>query len=271
MQTRPRRVPTERNEDVIHVLEELDRALCAARAAQNPAPDEFGDGDRRSYEDGGQGEPTESLSEMHRRVGAALSYENATRASFVTRAELALYLSVDDNEPQTRLVDLLCHLRHWAEANEVDFKAASGAAEWHYTEEKREASALEAPFASASLGESDDRSAGGGGSDRDPLGKFERLRAEVEAGRLGLPRWRCPHCYSDELMIHRPVWETGPIDQGVEADEPFFEWTDWFAEVTEVAVEFDCCSCERRLTQILRRETTDPVTYELWPSDEERS
>jgi hypothetical protein len=85
------------------------------------------------------------------------------------------------------------------------------------------------------------------------------------------PRWRCPHCYSDELMIHRPVWETGPIDQRAEADEPCFDWTDIFDEVEGMPIEFDCCTCERRLSQILRRKMTDPVTYELWPSEAEEA
>jgi hypothetical protein len=254
---------------VIHVLEHLERALCAARAAQNPAPHEFGDADRRSDEDGGQHGPTEPLAEIHRRVLAARSCEAASRASFVTRAELALQLSVDDYEPQTRLVDLLCHLRHWADANEVDFEAASRAAEQHHNVERHDPGE-EVSSDSPSLSESDDPAAAGGGSDRDP---FERLRANIAAQSQpsGSPRWRCPHCYSDELMIHSPVWETGPIDQGVDADEPRFEWTDFFAEVTEVPVQFECCSCERQPTQILRRTTTDPVTYELWPRDEESS
>ncbi len=33
-------------------------------------------------------------------------------------------------------MDLLCHLRHWAEANGVDFEVASHDAKWQYAEER---------------------------------------------------------------------------------------------------------------------------------------
>jgi hypothetical protein len=258
---------------MIDIPRELDRALRAASASPDQAPnDETVSGDR---EPGGLVPRSSADASIHERVLAVLSCEIASPASFVARAELALYVSVDEkNNPHIRLLDLLCHLRHWAKANQIDFEATLREAEHHYSIERHDGYAAAAPLDSANTHENDDLQPPAADQIEAELDAFERLRAEVEAPnsqRPGVPRWRCPQCYSDKLMIHRPVWETGPIDQSAETDEPCFEWTDIFAEVRGVPIEFDCGGCERRLRAILRRKLTDPITYELWPSDAEEA
>ena len=101
---------------MLKALEELDRALCAARVQSGrKATEDQPDGDHQARASGQDQDPPEPLTNIHQRVLAALSCETVSLASFVTRAELALYVSVDDDGPQTRLADLLCHLRHWAD------------------------------------------------------------------------------------------------------------------------------------------------------------
>jgi hypothetical protein len=116
------------------VAVELDRAINA------PGPLDSTDG-AGTHQDpkprvGRGSSANELLAGIRHRVQDAVNCETASRASFIARAELALYLSVEDDEPETRLTDLLCHLRHWAEANSVDFDAASRKAESHYSEER---------------------------------------------------------------------------------------------------------------------------------------
>ncbi len=135
---------------MIEVLEELERALCVARAKPDQAPDDGKpDGDRQSRAGEVPHCPTDSLSNIHQRVLVALNCETVSLASFVALAELALCLSVDDNPPQTRLADLLCHLRHWADANGVDLEAAWDEADFHYRVERHDPHAMEAPLESA--------------------------------------------------------------------------------------------------------------------------
>jgi hypothetical protein len=115
---------------------ELDRTINAPGPLDQADAVNGRDGPRpRAAEEVSANEP---LAGIQRRVRYAVNCEAASHASFVARAELALYLSVEDDEPATRLTDLLCHLRHWAEANGVDFDAVSRAAAWHYIEERRE-------------------------------------------------------------------------------------------------------------------------------------
>jgi hypothetical protein len=118
---------------MIEVLRELDRALVIARAQRDPArPTVKGNG-QPGLKAQFQLEPPAAI---QRRVLDALDCEVPSQASFVARAELAPYLSVEDDEPNTRLVDLLCHLRHWAEANGADFHAAAREAKMHYDVER---------------------------------------------------------------------------------------------------------------------------------------
>jgi hypothetical protein len=115
---------------------ELDRAINSLGPPDQADAVNGRDGPRpRAAEEVSANEP---LAGIQRRVRKAVNCKTATHASFVGRAELALYLSVENDEPATRLTDLLCHLRHWAEANAVDFEAASRDAAWHHTEEWRE-------------------------------------------------------------------------------------------------------------------------------------
>jgi len=130
---------------MIEVLEELDRALCVARTKPDQVPnDDLAHGDRESRLDELPHDPTDPLSNIHQRVLAALNCETVSQASYVARAELALYLSVDNTDPDTRLIDLLCHLRHWADANQADFESASRDAEQHHSVERQDPYAMEA-------------------------------------------------------------------------------------------------------------------------------
>ncbi len=97
---------------MIEVLEELDRARRSARR-------------------------------IHQRVVPTLMVATVSSVetvsiveAWVALAELALCLSVDEDPPQRRLADLLALLRHWADANGVDFEAALNKAEWEYQIER---------------------------------------------------------------------------------------------------------------------------------------
>jgi hypothetical protein len=122
-------------EPMTEAIVELDRTINAPGPLDQGDSVESREDSKPRSRDGASA--NEALAGIQRRVRDAVNCEAASHASFVARAELALYLSVEGDEPATRLTDLLCHLRHWAEANAVDFEAASRDAAWHHTEEWR--------------------------------------------------------------------------------------------------------------------------------------
>ena len=61
---------------------------------------------------------------------------DACRPDWIARGQAAINASVDPDEHETELVDLLCQLRHWAEAKGVSYDSANRRATWHYDHEK---------------------------------------------------------------------------------------------------------------------------------------
>jgi hypothetical protein len=71
---------------------------------------------------------------------AAEEVTEAYRQDCIRRAQRAVDVSTDENPEQTQLVDLLCHLRHWAdEHSDVDFDSAFCDSLRHYCDESRSA------------------------------------------------------------------------------------------------------------------------------------
>lgn len=122
---------------MIEVLEGLDRALCAARTEPDDALNHGSqDGSSPPHITKEQRDHRRrALLGLHQRVLTALDCEVPSIAFFAATAELALAVSVDADDPETRFVDLWCSLRHWADANGVDVEAALNRAEGNYASE----------------------------------------------------------------------------------------------------------------------------------------